>query len=922
MGSSHSKDERRSSRQENPRRVSSGSARTTQSSPPPAQQTPGDRLTTHIYAARNAGARGSRPDLNFLSIGRDRGGSDDTPPPERVRETKQEKEARRVEKERQARVKERERSLQEESVDGGFLVTLGTYTGPEDFNKGIVRQLQLERRLAPFWKGLDDHNDSWTEAQLVAAVRGLPIPAADEVPAELLPPSPIDPRSSETNINNLTVPISSRSQSYQSDMSGNLSASHPAFSSSGPTSPTFPPPSSSATFRGRAKTLASLATGSKSSSDLTQREIQLPKDPYVNGLPTEAYLYRGALECPICFMYYPPYLNKTRCCDQAICSECFVQIKRPDPHPPEHEQPGEPRPPEEEAETLVSEIASCPFCVTPEFGVTYEAPPFRRGLAYANQANTHPLKSLNSAMSSSSSLQSGPGRRRATSLSASSSQVVTTDKVRPDWAKKLADARAHTLRRSAAATALHNAAYVLGNQGDGQIRGGLGFGRRRRTLFGDSPGASGSGTPQTGDGSSDILSARTSSRRTRVDDLEELMMMEAIRLSLAAEEDRMRKEDKEAKKDEKKKAKEDKKLAKQDAKLAKRHRNGSGTSLYPSSTNESTSSWAGTSMVRSTSNLGMQPTSIPEEHFHGKGKAPAQDFARFNPLTEPSSTFNTELRDEHPRPSESPSPGATSSSNPTEAPQRHLEASRATILPAAPASSSPIPMPSSATSRGTHLRQFSNTSSTASSFVDSAPGSVPIGSPMDLTPGMEADADGTPVAGTTPSGMEPMFNFRSLAAMIGDVEEGGHGKGEGEGEGEKGRGSEHVEIAPSHQHGTAGLTIDRDAAAATHPPPLGPEMNSSLRDLSNGRTRGDSAESSSSSSGGVPPPVYVEHMIPPTPNLEVEEGDLIMPAPVPSERRMVHDVDAKEFGGVRVLDGQGHGHGHGLGEARRHEATQ
>lgn len=62
--------------------------------------------------------------------------------PER-RETKQEREARRLERERVARLKERERSLKEEHVDGGYLVTLGTYTGPEDFNKPIVRQLQV-----------------------------------------------------------------------------------------------------------------------------------------------------------------------------------------------------------------------------------------------------------------------------------------------------------------------------------------------------------------------------------------------------------------------------------------------------------------------------------------------------------------------------------------------------------------------------------------------------------------------------------------------------------------------------------------------------------------------------------------------------------------------------------------------------------
>jgi hypothetical protein len=59
------------------------------------------------------------------------------------RETRAEREARRLEKERVARIKERERSMKEEHVDGGYLVTLGTYQGVEDYNKQIVRQLQV-----------------------------------------------------------------------------------------------------------------------------------------------------------------------------------------------------------------------------------------------------------------------------------------------------------------------------------------------------------------------------------------------------------------------------------------------------------------------------------------------------------------------------------------------------------------------------------------------------------------------------------------------------------------------------------------------------------------------------------------------------------------------------------------------------------
>ena len=121
------------------------------------------------------------------------------------------------------------------------------------------------------------------------------------------------------------------------------------------------------------------------------------------------------------------------------------------------------------------------------------------------------------------------------------------------------------------------------------------------------------------------------------------MMMEAIRLSLAAEDDRNRREEKEARKDAKKRAKEEKKEAKQ-AEKAARKGGRTGQPIYRAGTNDSESTWASTSMAGSTSNLGAQP-SIPEDQVQGKGKAPAQNFAGFNPLTEPSSTLNTEMKE-------------------------------------------------------------------------------------------------------------------------------------------------------------------------------------------------------------------------------------------------------------------------------------
>lgn len=53
------------------------------------------------------------------------------------------------------------------------------------------------------------------------------------------------------------------------------------------------------------------------------------------------------------YQYYPANINYSRCCDQPICTECFVQIKRPE---------------------ATLEPAACPFCVEPNFGILYHPP--------------------------------------------------------------------------------------------------------------------------------------------------------------------------------------------------------------------------------------------------------------------------------------------------------------------------------------------------------------------------------------------------------------------------------------------------------------------------------------------------------------------------------------------------------------------
>ncbi|KAJ5825723.1 hypothetical protein N7474_002861 [Penicillium riverlandense] len=690
--------------------------------------------------------RGSGPDLSILGIGSSHSRDRDIAALEHRRETKQEREARRLERERTARIKERERSMKEEHVDGGYLVTQGVYVGTEDFSKTVVRQLMIERRMAPFWRGLNDFSDSWAEHQLMAAARGMDIPPADEIPPELeyTLPKPVETKqpADPANIQHLTVPITARSQSYNSDVSQSSTHAQSPVASGTSTSPLF---------RTRAKTLAALTTSSRHSSqtDLTPRELQLPKDPFVNGQPIEVYLYKDASECPICFLYYPPYLNRTRCCDQPICSECFVQIKRPDPHPPEHADSNAPPPAEGEEQPesvegqLVSEPSACPFCVQPEFGVTYAPPPFRRGLTYAADPNTRPSPHITSPVSSTSSLSSAnivspiPGRRRATSLSATDPSVVTTDRVRPDWAQKLANARAHAARRSAAATALHTAAYLMNSNGSGGDSRGFSLARRgmRRATADESPGgrtgspalnalaflteraeraapARGAGPPEpeTGEDESENLAPpRAGSRRTRIDDLEEMMMMEAIRLSLASEEERRRREEKDIRKEAKRREKE----AKKANKVARK------TGLYSQSVSTSALDIPGMGsgkMASSTSSIDRGDASAA-----GKGKA----VDRVPPAAEDSNQS-------------APANGA---------------------IPAEPSSSSQATEQSTAPegSRPSHLRHVS-TSSSISSVMETTP--------EDRT-GCPSSADG----GSNPS-LEPMFNFRSLAAIIGDEEKG------------------------------------------------------------------------------------------------------------------------------------------------------
>jgi hypothetical protein len=138
MGNSQGREARPGSSREQ-QRASNAPQATSPTAPAFDESSRHGRSVSAVYNSRSG--RGSRHDLSFLGIGTS--SSERDPALEPRRETKAEREARKLEKERQLRLLERERSLREEGVDGGFLVTLGVYTGPEDYSKPAVRQLQV-----------------------------------------------------------------------------------------------------------------------------------------------------------------------------------------------------------------------------------------------------------------------------------------------------------------------------------------------------------------------------------------------------------------------------------------------------------------------------------------------------------------------------------------------------------------------------------------------------------------------------------------------------------------------------------------------------------------------------------------------------------------------------------------------------------
>lgn len=124
----------------------------------------------------------------------------------------------------------------DDTVDYGYLVPQGVYSGPHDWNQQIVAQLIIERRLAPFYRPLEEYEESWDDEQILAARKELP-----------------------------DQEIATSESSSRIESAGHTSRS------------------------------ASIS----STANVKARQNSLSKEP--NRIP-EAMVYRGAVECPICFL--------------------------------------------------------------------------------------------------------------------------------------------------------------------------------------------------------------------------------------------------------------------------------------------------------------------------------------------------------------------------------------------------------------------------------------------------------------------------------------------------------------------------------------------------------------------------------------------------------------------------------------------
>ncbi len=77
-------------------------------------------------------------------------------------------------------------------VDFGYLTPQGIYSATKDWKEDVVTQLIIDRKIAPFYRPLEDYDVSWDDDQILAARKDPPAPAEQDgtAPRSDAPPPP------------------------------------------------------------------------------------------------------------------------------------------------------------------------------------------------------------------------------------------------------------------------------------------------------------------------------------------------------------------------------------------------------------------------------------------------------------------------------------------------------------------------------------------------------------------------------------------------------------------------------------------------------------------------------------------------------------------------------------------------------------
>ncbi|CAL9735385.1 hypothetical protein MOSE0_H04698 [Monosporozyma servazzii] len=231
----------------------------------------------------------------------------------------------------------------DENCDGGFLAPFGCYGFDKlDYNIVMVKRLIVERKLAPFYTPLQDFDESWSREEIIKIVDGLPLHASFEDNIEEFEDIPLGDLNKPNFDYLVDKTLTKKEQRRQH----------------------------SKIFKARlyrSRLIWQETANETFLEDKMDVRLGKSKNKYLPSDDLKYSLYKNGTECPICFLYIPGPLNYSKCCQQPICTECFVQIKRAEPHFP-HEEVDPTKPISDDSikdpNLLISEPPNCPYCAT------------------------------------------------------------------------------------------------------------------------------------------------------------------------------------------------------------------------------------------------------------------------------------------------------------------------------------------------------------------------------------------------------------------------------------------------------------------------------------------------------------------------------------------------------------------------------